>query len=116
MRQTPSSKPVIDKPTPAPKASESPLAPNPGGTRRSRTSPTEVPKAKPAVKTIPIKAAAPAPPVPVRVIVETTGAGGRAWRMNSRYAVAYLKDAALAGEAAGNGAAPSGKGGDGRLL
>ena len=34
----------------------------------------------------------------MRVIVETTGASGRAWRMTSRYAVAYLKDAALAGE------------------
>ena len=49
-------------------------------------------------KTIPVKAAAPAPPQPVRVIVETTGASGRAWRMSSRYAVAYVKDAALAGE------------------
>ena len=49
-------------------------------------------------KTIPVQAAAPMPPAPVRVVTETNGAGGRAWRMSSRYAIAYIKDAALAGE------------------
>ena len=40
------------------------------------------------------------PPVlpPVRVIAETTGAGGRAWKMSGRHAVAYVHDAVLAGE------------------
>ncbi len=51
-----------------------------------------------AAKTIPVKAAPPAPPQAVRVIAETTGPGGRAWRMSSRYAIAYIKDAGLAGE------------------
>ena len=51
---------------------------------------------KPAVK----PNAKPKPPVPapVRVIAETTGAGGRAWKMSGRHAVAYVHDAVLASE------------------
>ncbi len=49
------------------------------------------------VKTIPVRAD-PAPPTPVRVVAEASGAAGRAWRMNSRHAVAYVHDAALASE------------------
>ena len=68
--------------------------------------PSQTPTAKPvpktAAKTIPVKAAA-SSPVPVRVVAETpaayfAGAGGHAWRMSSRYAVAYVRDANLAGE------------------
>lgn len=73
-----------------------------------------------ATKTVPAKAAAPKPTsakisrsipvkvtppqsVPVRVIAETpatyfAGTGGQAWRMTSRYAIAYVRDAVLAGE------------------
>lgn len=51
---------------------------------------------KPAVK--PNAKAKPPVPAPVRVIAETTGAGGRAWKMSGRHAVAYVHDAVLAGE------------------
>ncbi len=51
----------------------------------------------PAVKTIPVKAALTAPQ-PVRVIAEKSGAGGQAWRMSGKHAVAYLRNAMLAGE------------------
>ncbi len=61
--------------------------------------------AKPAAKSvarvaklIPVKAAAPAPAASVRVFAETAGAGGRAWRLGGRQAVAYLFDSGLAGE------------------
>ena len=55
-----------------------------------------------AAKSISVRVVA-APPVPVRVVAETpasyfTGAGGRAWRMSGKHAVAYVRDAALAGE------------------
>ena len=71
-------------------------------------------KAAPAkaapVKTAPVKAArkipvqaAPSRPVPVRAVAETpaayfAGEGGRAWRMSGKHAVAYVRDAGLAGE------------------
>ena len=94
------------------KTPKGPLTPNSGGTRKEKSGSTppqlstvmgaggRSSKTVPvkAAKTIPVKAAPPAPPQPVRVIVETTGTGGRAWRMSSRHAVAYVKDAALAGE------------------
>lgn len=55
-----------------------------------------------SAKTIPVRAVS-SPPAPVRVVAETsatyfTGAGGRAWRMSGKHAVAYVGDAALAGE------------------
>ncbi len=50
-----------------------------------------------SAKTIPVRADSP-PPAPVRAVAEASGAGGRAWRMNSRHAVAYVHDAVLAGE------------------
>lgn len=81
--------------------SPAPEAPPPAASRaqRSKAAPAPAaPEAIPVKKTIPVKAAAPALPAPVRVLAETTGAGGRAWRISSRYAIAYLKDAALAGE------------------
>ena len=52
--------------------------------------------AKPVVKPN-AKAKLPVLP-PARVIAETTGAGGRAWKMSGRHAVAYVHDAVLAGE------------------
>jgi len=39
-----------------------------------------------------------APAQPVRVIAEKSGAAGQAWRMSGKYAVAYLRNAVLAGE------------------
>ena len=64
-----------------------------------RSKPTAAKVALPkGTKIIPVKAAAPAPPAPVRVIAETSGASGRAWHLSSRYAVAYLSNAALAVE------------------
>ena len=53
-------------------------------------------------KTIPVRAVSSAP-VPVRVVAETpatyfAGTGGRAWRMSGKHAVAYVGNAALAGE------------------
>ena len=53
---------------------------------------------KPVIKT-PAKAA----PAPARAVAETpatyfTGEGGRAWRMSGKHAVAYVRDAGLAGE------------------
>lgn len=53
---------------------------------------------KPAVtKVIPVKAVA-AVPASVRVVMEKSGTDGQAWRMSGRHAVAYLRNAALAGE------------------
>jgi len=55
-----------------------------------------------AAKKIPVRAG-PSAPAPVRVVAETPatyfcGEGGRAWRMSGKHAVAYVRDAALAGE------------------
>ncbi len=65
-------------------------------TPRAAKAPTRAVKTIP-VKTIPVRADS-TPPAPVRVVAEASGAGGRAWRMNSRHAVAYVHNAALAGE------------------
>ena len=65
-----------------------PVKTTPAKTTPAKTSPA----AKSNAKT------KPPVPVPVRVIVETTGAGGRAWKMSGRHAVAYVYDAVLAGE------------------
>ncbi len=79
-------------------------------TASAKTAPKAAPRAAaPArtvraipVKAIPVKAipvrADPVPPAPVRAVAEASGAAGRAWRMNSRHAVAYVHDAVLAGE------------------
>lgn len=53
-------------------------------------------------KTISVRAVS-SSPASVRVVAETpatyfAGAGGRAWRMSGKHAVAYVGDAALAGE------------------
>ena len=68
-----------------------------------------------SIKTTPLKAAPlksarkipvqviPSASAPVRAVAETpatyfTGEGGRAWRMSGKHAVAYVRDAGLAGE------------------
>ena len=53
-------------------------------------------------KTIPVRAVL-SKPVSVRIVAETpatyfAGTGGRAWRMSGKHAVAYVGNAALAGE------------------
>ena len=82
------------KPVPAAKTPRTPpvKAVKPAPVKAAKSVPVQT------AKTIPVKAAKPAQPVPVRVIAEINGASGRAWRMTSRYAVAYVKDAVLAGE------------------
>ncbi len=58
--------------------------------------PAKPPRAqKPRVRTP--RAASPAPPVP-RPVTTVALTGGQAWKMNGRYGVAYVRDAALAGE------------------
>ena len=63
-----------------------------------------------SIKTAPLKTARkipiqviPSASAPVRAVAETpatyfTGEGGRAWRMSGKHAVAYVRDAGLAGE------------------
>lgn len=104
MRKTPTAK------TPAAEALTLELFPAPAKraphpTPPRASAPKEAPaKAAPAraAKTIPVRAVS-APPAPVRVVTETpatyfAGAGGRAWRMSGKHAVAYVGNAALAGE------------------
>ena len=107
MRKTPSVKPPVAEaptlelfPTPAKRVSR----PTPVKASVPKALPVQAvtpPKAAPA-KTIPVRAVS-SPPKPVRVVAETpatyfTGAGGRAWRMSGKHAVAYVGDAVLAGE------------------
>jgi hypothetical protein len=75
--------------------------PAPAKALLAKAAPAKAAPAKTA-KTIPVRAVS-LPPAPVRVVAETpatyfTGAGGRAWRMSGKHAVAYVGDAALAGE------------------
>jgi len=115
MRKTPSTKP------PAAEAPALDLFPAPAKRApRPRPIKASVPEAAPAqavaprkpasakaapaktAKTIPVRTV-PSLPAPVRVVAETpatyfTGAGGRAWRMSGKHAVAYVGDAVLAGE------------------
>ena len=93
----PAPKPTAAKAAPA-KASPAPkaAAPQPAAVKAA-PKPVTKPAAK-AVKIIPVKGSAPSPPSPVRVIAETGGPGGRAWKLSGRYAVAYLMDSGLAGE------------------
>ena len=71
-----------------------------------KAAPAKAAPVKPApmksARKIPVQAA-PSAPVPVRAVAETpaayfTGEGGRAWRMSGKHAVAYVRDAGLAGE------------------
>lgn len=48
-------------------------------------------------KAVPVRAVE-TPSQPVRVVAEKSGAGGHAWRMSGKHAVAYLRNAVLAGE------------------
>ncbi len=69
--------------------------------RAARPVPAKAAPAK-AAKKIPVRAV-PSAPAPVRVVAETpatyfSGVGGRAWRMSGKHAVAYVRDAGLAGE------------------
>ncbi len=75
----------------APALAVAPRKPAPATKSASKTS-----------KTISVRAVSPSP-APVRVVAETpatyfTGAGGRAWRMSGKHAVAYVGNAILAGE------------------
>lgn len=88
---------ALPKPA-AVKASPVKAAPKPAAAQAApavKPAPKTTPK---AAKVIPVKSVAPAPPAPVRVLAETAGAGGRAWRLGGRHAIAYLMDAGLATE------------------
>ena len=66
-------------------------------------SPVKTPVKAPIKTAAKLPKAAAKPPTPPRVPAETpgasfTGAGGRAWRMSGKHAVAYVRDASLAGE------------------
>ena len=76
-----------------------------------KTTPLKAAPLKPApLKPAPLKSARkipvqviPSASAPVRAVAETpatyfTGEGGRAWRMSGKHAVAYVRDAGLAGE------------------
>ncbi len=104
MKPTPRPVPVRAAPAPAPvkevlaKAAPAP-APAKAAPAKAATVKGALPK---AAKKIPVRAI-PSAPAPVRVVAETpaayfTGAGGRAWRMSGKHAVAYVRDAGLAGE------------------
>ncbi len=92
-----------------PKVERGLLAPNSGGIGKAASAPKAPVKTTPVktlpaktAKTIPVKAA-PSKPATVRVVAETpaayfAGVGGQAWRLTSRHAIAYVRDAALAGE------------------
>lgn len=83
MRKTPPTLPANNQPAPPAKIA-TPMKP--------AVKPNIKPNIKPNAKT------KPPVPAPVRVIAETTGAGGRAWKMSGRHAVAYVHDALLASE------------------
>ena len=111
MRKTPPVKsaaemPALDLfselPALAPRA-ERPVAAKRAPAKRA---PVEIAPAKAApakaAKKIPVRAI-PSALASVRVVAETpasyfSGAGGRAWRMSGKHAVAYVRDAGLAGE------------------
>ncbi len=83
-----------EPPAPAPARASAP-APAPVQAAPSRAAPAK------AAKKIPVQAV-PSAPAPVRAVAETpatsfTGEGGRAWRMSGKHAVAYVRDAGLAG-------------------
>jgi len=106
MRKTPPVKsaaemPALDLfselPALAPRA-ERPVAAKAAPAKRA---PVEIAPVK-AAKKIPVRAI-PSALASVRVVAETpaayfSGAGGRAWRMSGKHAVAYVRDAGLAGE------------------
>ena len=71
-----------------------------------KTTPLKAAPLKPAplksARKIPVQVI-PSASAPVRAVAETpatyfTGEGGRAWRMSGKHAVAYVRDAGLAGE------------------
>lgn len=102
-------KPVAPAKTAAPKAAPAQKS-SAAQTAAPKTISTKAAAKTPPVKASPIKAAKAIPvkapssrPVPVRVVAETpatyfAGTVGQAWRLSSRYAVAYVRDAVLAGE------------------
>lgn len=92
--------------TPAPAKAAASAKPAPAGTPSVKPAPAKAAPAKAApakaARKIPVQAA-PSAPAPVRAVAETpatyfTGEGGRAWRMSGKHAVAYVRDAGLAGE------------------
>lgn len=107
MRKTPSPKTPAASPAPsaAPVLTLFDAPPAPKTKIVTKTKAVSKPKVAPktiAASKIPVKAAV-SKPTPVRVVAETpstyfTGDGGRAWRMSGKHAVAYVKNAALAGE------------------
>ena len=97
-------KPAAVKPSPVKAVS---VKPAPVKAVAVQAAPKAAPAAKPApkpapkpktAKVIPVRGVAPVPPAPVRVLAETAGAGGRAWRLGGRHAIAYLVDSGLATE------------------
>ena len=106
MRKTPPVKsaaemPALDLFSELPALAPRPERPVAAKAAPAKRTPVEIAPAK-AVKKIPVRAI-PSAPAPVRVVAETpasyfSGAGGRAWRMSGKHAVAYVRDAGLAGE------------------
>ena len=90
---------------PPPRAAKPKAAPKTALVKAAPAKAAPAPKtisAPKAAKKIPVSAAV-SKPAPVRVVAETpanyfTGGGGRAWRMTGKHAVAYVQNAALAGE------------------
>ena len=105
MRKTNAAQPTLFSPDPEPSQSPAKRPPRTRPTHSETLAPAKpilaakaASKAKSVpTKTIPVRVVV-TPPMPVRAMAEKFGAEGYAWRMSGKHAVAYLRNAILAGE------------------